>query len=103
MSEHFLFDLGDAEIQDVYPRMVKEIKSLMKPIYYPIQQVNKGAVVEIVTNLDLSCIWDPAILEEDQDDNDVNDEPDVRVQEEEGMPDAPSWLDVFSEFGHSTR
>ena len=45
----------------------------------------------MVTNADREYIWNPEIMDQDNNDNDGDD---IQVQEEEGVPTLPDWVDV---------
>ena len=46
----------------------------------------------MVTDADGHCIWDPDVMAEDMDDEDID--KDIDVQEEEGVPAPPDWVNL---------
>ena len=41
------------------------------------------------------CIWNPEIINDNNDEEDDGQQGDVQVQEEAGMPAAPDWVDII--------
>ena len=82
---------GDVALDMVYPTMVHEVKMLVKMVYSNITKANRKEIIKMVTNTDGQCIWDPDIMEEDEDDGDSDD---VQIQEEEGVTTPPDWVDM---------
>ena len=67
--------------------MVHEVKVLVKTMYKNVAKANRKEIIKMVTNADGQCIWEPEIM--DDDDND-----DVQIQEEEGVPTPLDWVDM---------
>ena len=74
---------GDLALNMVYLTMVHEVKMLVKTVYSNITKANRKEIIKMVTNTDRQCIWDPDIMEEDEDNDDSDD---AQIQEEEGVP-----------------
>ena len=64
---------GDLALDMVYLTMVHEVKMLVKTVYSNITKANRREKIKMVTNADGQCIWDPDIMEEDEDNDDSND------------------------------
>ena len=75
----------------VYLTMVHKEMMLVKTVYNNVSKANRKEIIKMVTNTDGQCIWEPEIMDED-DDNDDGD--DVQIQEEQGMPAPPDWVDM---------
>ena len=75
----------------VYLTMVHEVKMLVKTVYDNISKANRKEIIKTVTNADGQCIWEPEIMDDDDDNNDRDD---VQIQEEQGVPSPPDWVDM---------
>ena len=56
-------------------------------------KANRKEIIKTVTNADRQCIWDPEIM--DGDDNNDNKGDDVQIQEEKGVPAPLDWVDMI--------
>ena len=56
-----------------------------------VAKANQREIIKTVTNAEGQCIWDPDIMEDD-DSNDEAEE--VQIQEEEGIPALPDWVEM---------
>ena len=65
---------------------------LVKTVYENIAKANRKEIIKTVTNADGQCIWELEIMDDDDDDDDDGD--DVQIQEEEGVPIPPDWVDM---------
>ena len=64
---------SDLALNMVYLTMVYEVKMLVKTVYSNIIKANRKEIIKTVTNADRQCIWDPDIMEEDEDDDESDD------------------------------
>ena len=69
--------------------MVSDVKKLVKTVYEKVSKANQKEIINTVTNTDGRCIWDPDVMAGDMDDEDVD------IQEEEGVPTPPDWVNVI--------
>ena len=79
----------------MYPQMVHNLKKLVSSVYSHVSKANRREIVKTVTNPDSECIWNPEIIDDNDDEEDDGQQGDVHVQEEAGMPVAPDWVDVI--------
>ena len=79
---------GDLTHDLVYPTLVHDAKALIKMMNDDVARANQREIVNTVTNADRQCIWDPDIME---DDNDEVEE--VQIQEEQGVLAPPDWVE----------
>ena len=70
--------------------MVHDLKKLVSLVYSHVSKANRKEIVKTVTNPNSECIWNPEIMDNDNDDEeDDGQQGDVQVQEEAGVPAAP--------------
>ena len=67
------------------------MKALVKMMNNDLARVNQREIVNTVTNADGQCIWDPDIMEDNDDDDEVKE---VQIQEEQGVPVPPDWVEM---------
>ena len=79
---------GDLSLDLVYPTLVYNVKALVKSVYEKVSKANWKEIINMVTDADGCCIWDPDVMAEDRDNEDVD------VQEEEGVPAPPDWVNL---------
>ena len=81
----------DLTLNMVYPTLVHDVKGLIKMMNDDVVRVNQREIVNTVTNTDGQCIWDPDIMEDDDNDNEVKE---VQIQEEQGVLALPDWVEM---------
>ena len=81
----------DVAFDMVYPTMVHKVKMLVKMVYDNVSKANRKEIIKMVTNADRKCIWEPEIMD---DDNNNDDRDDVQIQEEQGVPAPPDWVNM---------
>ena len=82
----------DPELNVVYPCMVHDLKKLVSTVYELVSKANCKEILKTITNPDGECIWNPEIMD---DDDDSNEQGDVQIQEQTGVPPALDWVDVI--------
>ena len=70
--------------------LVHDVKALIKMMNDDVARVNQREIVNTVTNADGQCIWDPDIMEDDNDDDKAEE---VQIQEQ-GVPVPPDWVEM---------
>ena len=75
----------------VYPTLVHDVKALIKMMNNDVARVNQREIVNTITNADGQCIWDPDIMEDYDDDDEVIE---VQIQEEQGVLAPPDWVEM---------
>ena len=60
-------DSGDPELGMVYPMTVQEMRRLVSTVFDPMTKVNWKAIIQTITNPDRECIWNPEIMDDDND------------------------------------
>ena len=88
-------DLGDTELNIVYPHMVHDLKKLVSSVFNLVAKANCKEILKTVTNPDGKCICNPKIMDDDDDDGNGNEQGNVQVQEEAGIPATLDWVDVI--------
>ena len=83
---------GDLPLDLVYPTLIHDVKALVKSVY-EVLKANQMEIINMVTDTDGHCIWDPDVMAEDTDNED--DDEDIDVQEEEGVSAPPDWVNLI--------
>ena len=60
----------DVALDMVYPTLVHDVKVLVKTMYEDMAKANQKEIIQMVTNADGQCIWDPDIMTNDDNDDD---------------------------------
>ena len=94
-SKHFQWgqdpEEDDLTLNLVYLTLVHDTKALGKMMNDDVARANQREIVNTVTNADGQCIWDPDIMEDDNDDDKVKE---VQIQEEQGVLVPPDWVEM---------
>ena len=77
----------------VYPTLVSDAKKLVKTVYENVLKANQKEIINTVTDTDRHCIWDLDMMAGNMDDEDNNE--DIDIQEEEGVPTPPNWVNII--------
>ena len=88
-------DPGDIDLDSVYPQMVHDLKKLVSLVYSHVSKANRREIMKTMMNPNSECIWNPEIIDDNDDEEDDGQQGDVQVQEEAGVPAAPDWVDVI--------
>ena len=62
-------------------------------VYEKVVKANQKEIINTVTDTDGHCIWNPDMMAGDMDDEDHDE--DIDIQEEEGVPTPPDWVNVI--------
>ena len=81
----------DITLNLVYPTLVHDVKVLIKMMNDDVARANQREIVNTVTNADGQCIWDPDIMEDNNNNDKVKE---VQIQEEQGVPVLPDWVEM---------
>ena len=86
---------GDIDLDSVYAQMVHDLKKLVSLVYSHVSKANRREITKTMTNPDGECIWNPEIIDDNNDEEDDGQQGNVQVQEEACVPAAPDWVDVI--------
>ena len=81
--------LGDIDLDSAYPQMVHDWKKLVSSVYIHVSKANRREIVKTMMKPNGECVWNPEIINDNDDEEDDRQQGDVQVQEEAGMPSAP--------------